>query len=107
MVGQRSLEPSALVRIQEGQPILSSTKDYERTGDVPNVVFSCGIIPEDDGTLKIYYGAGDTGLCLATTKIADLVKSCSGSVWEGKFDNLPLGGPSATGSIKLCKSTTW
>ena len=67
--------PSKLIG-RNPDPILSPIEDYERTGDVPNVVFSCGAIQENDGTLKVYYGASDTGLCLATGKITDLVKSC-------------------------------
>ncbi len=49
---------------------------YERTGDVPNVVFPCGAIPEDDGTLKVYYGAADTYIALAEARIDDLVQAC-------------------------------
>jgi predicted GH43/DUF377 family glycosyl hydrolase len=40
---------------------------------VPNVVFSCGVVPEEDGTVKIYWGAADTVLCLGTAWVADLV----------------------------------
>ncbi len=49
---------------------------YERTGDVPNVVFPCGAIPEEDGTLKMYYGAADTYIALAEAKIDDLIAAC-------------------------------
>ena len=57
-------------------PVLAPRKIYERTGDVPNVVFACGAVPEEDkGEIKIYYGAGDTCICVATAKIEDLVES--------------------------------
>ena len=49
---------------------------YERTGDVPNVVFPCGIVDEPDGTLKIYYGAADTCIALAEARIQDLLDLC-------------------------------
>jgi predicted GH43/DUF377 family glycosyl hydrolase len=40
---------------------------YERTGDVDQVVFPCGWVLADDGdTLRIYYGAADTSVCVAT-----------------------------------------
>lgn len=56
-------------------PILSPTEYYERVGEVPNVVFTCGAILEKDGELKIYYGAADTAICLATTHIDDLLST--------------------------------
>lgn len=41
--------------------------DYERTGDVGDVVFPCGYTLADDGdTLRFYYGAADTCVALAT-----------------------------------------
>jgi len=57
-------------------PILSPKEYYERTGDVPNVIFTCGVIPEDDGEVKIYYGAADTCICVATCQLQDLLSSC-------------------------------
>ncbi len=29
---------------------------WEISGYVPKVVFTCGAVPEDDGTVKIYWG---------------------------------------------------
>lgn len=49
---------------------------WERTGYVPNVVFSCGVIPEDDGMVRIYWGAADTVLCGGTASVADLANLC-------------------------------
>jgi 4-O-beta-D-mannosyl-D-glucose phosphorylase len=45
----------------------------ERVGDVSNVVFSCGWIPDDDGTVFIYYASSDTRIHVATTTIEKLV----------------------------------
>lgn len=53
---------------------------YERTGDVPNVVFPCGIILESDGTLKMYYGAADTCIAVAEAKLDDILKLCSNRI---------------------------
>ncbi|MHC4617285.1 MAG: glycoside hydrolase family 130 protein [Planctomycetota bacterium] len=59
-------------------PILSPREYYERVGDVNNVVFSCGAILEDDGkSLKIYYGASDTSICLGTADINELMQFCT------------------------------
>lgn len=49
---------------------------YERTGDVDNVVFPCGLIEESDGTVKMYYGAADTFIGLAEANIKDLIQIC-------------------------------
>jgi predicted GH43/DUF377 family glycosyl hydrolase len=56
--------------------ILEPQDPWERTGYVPNVVFSCGAVPEEDGTVKIYWGAADTVMCAGTALIADLVEMC-------------------------------
>lgn len=47
---------------------------YECTGDVPNVAFPCGTTIDDDGdTIKMYYGAADTSIALATGSIKQLL----------------------------------
>ena len=56
--------------------IVQPTDPWEVTGYVSNVVFTCGAIPEDDGTVKIYWGGADTVMCLGTAKIQDLVDLC-------------------------------
>lgn len=54
--------------------VFGPTTDYERTGDVPDVVFPCGWILEDDGdTIRMYYGAADSVVCLATASLAELL----------------------------------
>ena len=45
-------------------------RPYERTGDVDQVVFPCGwLLAEDGDTLRIYYGAADTSVCVATASL--------------------------------------
>jgi predicted GH43/DUF377 family glycosyl hydrolase len=56
--------------------IVSPEDPWELTGYVHNVVFSCGAVAEDDGTLKIYWGAADTVMCVGTASIADLIQLC-------------------------------
>jgi beta-1,4-mannooligosaccharide/beta-1,4-mannosyl-N-acetylglucosamine phosphorylase len=62
--------------------ILEPRELYERTGQVPNVVFPSGMIVErsdedgfalPDSDVKIYYGAADTVVGLATTTVAELL----------------------------------
>jgi len=56
--------------------ILTPEEPYELMGRVPNVVFSTGAIVEDTGELKLYYGAADTCICLATGEVEELVEAC-------------------------------
>ena len=57
-------------------PILTPREYYERVGDVGNVVFSCGAILEDDGKVKLYYGAADTCICLGFADVNELIDRC-------------------------------
>ena len=56
--------------------ILAPLAPYERTGDVPNVVFPCGLVhdPQTD-EVRLYYGAADSSICLATAQLADVVEA--------------------------------
>ena len=56
--------------------IFGPEEEYERTGDVPNVVFPCGLIVEDDNTVKMYYGAADTCIGMAEANIDDIIRLC-------------------------------
>lgn len=65
-------DPSRVVKRCD-VPILSPRDEYERIGDVGSVVFPCGAIVESDGEIKVYYGAADTCIGVATARLADLV----------------------------------
>lgn len=66
-------EPTRVVRRLPAW-ILAPLASYERTGDVPNVVFPCGLVhePETD-EVRLYYGAADSSICLATSRLGDLL----------------------------------
>jgi len=54
--------------------IFGPEEPYERFGDVANVVFPCGYtLAEDGDTLRLYYGAADTCMALATASIRCLL----------------------------------
>jgi predicted GH43/DUF377 family glycosyl hydrolase len=54
------------------QPIFEPQADYECEGFFGNVVFSCGLLYEDN-KLKIYYGAADTTICYAELGLEDVL----------------------------------
>lgn len=56
--------------------ILQPEDQWEVTGYVHNVVFTCGAVPEDDGTIKIYWGGADKVMCAGTAVIEELVDMC-------------------------------
>ena len=58
------------------EPIISPDLNYERIGDVGNVIFSNGWIIEERGEVKIYYSGADTNICLATTTVDYLISLC-------------------------------
>jgi beta-1,4-mannooligosaccharide/beta-1,4-mannosyl-N-acetylglucosamine phosphorylase len=69
-------DPSKIIG-RSAVPVLSPREYYERIGDIGNVVFSCGAVPNPhSGGLKIYYGAGDTCICVGTSTIEELVACC-------------------------------
>jgi predicted GH43/DUF377 family glycosyl hydrolase len=54
--------------------VIAPLAPYERTGDVPNVVFPCGLVHDvASGELRLYYGAADTSVCLATAQLDEVV----------------------------------
>ena len=67
--------PSKIIGISD-RWILQPEDPWEVSGYVPNVVFTCGAVPEDDGTVKIYWGGADTVMCMGTAQIDDLVQLC-------------------------------
>jgi predicted GH43/DUF377 family glycosyl hydrolase len=56
--------------------ILEPEDSWERVGYVPNVVFCCAAVPEEDGSLKIYWGGADTVMCVGTALVNELVDYC-------------------------------
>ena len=59
------------------QPLMVPEAPYEVSGGFRNdVIFPCGMILEENGEVKIYYGAADTVTCLATAAVDDLIALC-------------------------------
>ncbi|MBN2863457.1 MAG: glycoside hydrolase family 130 protein [Bacteroidales bacterium] len=68
-------DPSRILAVGE-EWILQPEEVYEITGYVHNVVFTCGAVPEEDGSIKIYWGAADKVMCVGTAEIERLVDHC-------------------------------
>ena len=57
--------------------ILGPEEDYERHGNCDNTVFPCGAIADyDKDQIRLYYGACDNYICLATGSLSELVQAC-------------------------------
>ena len=61
-------------------PLIAPENYYEtQSGFRKHEIFPGGMILEDNGEVKIYYGASDTVECLATAKLEDLIALCTES----------------------------
>lgn len=70
------VDPSKVIGICD-RPLLAPEAPYETKGGFRNnVIFPGGMILEDNGEVKIYYGAADAVECLATANVDDLIALC-------------------------------
>jgi beta-1,2-mannobiose phosphorylase / 1,2-beta-oligomannan phosphorylase len=67
------LNDPTIVLARTGEPIFKPETDYEKSGDVPNVVFPCGAIVKDK-KIFLYYGGGDLVTGVATLEIDQLLE---------------------------------
>ena len=66
-------EPWRVIRRSEDW-IFGPHADYEMIGDVPRVVFPCGLVlDEETRELRVYYGAADTVVALVTAYFDDVL----------------------------------
>ena len=75
-VGLALLDRDEPTRVLRRLPnwVFAPLAPYERSGDVPNVVFPCGLLHDAaTGELRLYYGAADDSICLATARLDDLL----------------------------------
>lgn len=68
-------DPSRVLAYSRGY-LLWPEHTYEMQGRVSNVVFTCNALLEEDGTVRVYYGAADTNIGLATAKLQDILDAC-------------------------------
>lgn len=68
-------DPSIILGVSD-EWILQPEDSWEVSGYVPNVVFTCGAIPEKNGSVKIYWGGADSVMCVGSANINELVDLC-------------------------------
>jgi beta-1,4-mannooligosaccharide/beta-1,4-mannosyl-N-acetylglucosamine phosphorylase len=69
-------DPSRIIGMSRS-PLLAPEAAYEIDGGFRNhVIFPGGMVLEESGEVKIYYGAADTVECLATAHVDDLLRLC-------------------------------
>nr|MEE4269311.1 glycoside hydrolase family 130 protein [Candidatus Krumholzibacteria bacterium] len=87
---------AVLLDLDDPRRVIARTRDnlleprlpWELTGQVPNVVFPGGLTVDsvdaqgfapDTAAVRVYYGAADTAVGLATATLADLISACKES----------------------------
>lgn len=68
-------DPSKVIGMSR-VPLIAPEVPYERKGFRNDVIFAGGMILEDDGEVKIYYGAADTVEALALSTVDELTALC-------------------------------
>jgi predicted GH43/DUF377 family glycosyl hydrolase len=69
-------DPTKVLRRSEGW-IFGPREQYERSGDVNDVVFPCGWVQVGE-ELRIYYGSADTSVSVASAKMKDIMEFING-----------------------------
>jgi len=72
------LEHPQHVLTRSSRPVLEPAREYELRGLYGNCVFSNGLIADEDGTLRVYYGAGDRICAAADTTVQEMVDAAKG-----------------------------
>jgi predicted GH43/DUF377 family glycosyl hydrolase len=67
-------EDTCKVLLRSAEWVFGPEEPYERVGDVGDVVFPCGLTHDPKtGDIKLYYGAADTSIALATANVSELL----------------------------------
>lgn len=68
-------DPTKIIGLSK-EPLMIPEYSYELNGFRNNVLFPGGMILEESGEVKIYYGAADTVECLAIADVNDMLSLC-------------------------------
>ena len=69
-------DPGKIIGLSKEPLIAPETEVETDMGFRTNVIFPGGLIAENDGTVKIYYGASDSVECLAISTVKELLDLC-------------------------------
>jgi predicted GH43/DUF377 family glycosyl hydrolase len=64
------------VLARAADPVFEPLKEYEKQGEIADVVFSCGTVVRGD-TLFLYYGGADKVVGVATASLSHIIKALS------------------------------
>lgn len=67
------LQQPAIVLYRTQPYLLAPATDYEMTGDVPNVIFPCASLHDEEGKVVVYYGAADTVVGIVFGRIPEII----------------------------------
>lgn len=70
-------DPTKVIGMSKVPLIAPETKYEVEEGFRASVIFPGGMLLEDDGEVKMYYGASDTVECLATANVDELLALCT------------------------------
>ena len=66
-------DPTKIIR-RTPSWVLGPDAEYERVGDVPNVVFPTGLVHDEArDELRLYYGAADLAVAMASARYSEVV----------------------------------
>ena len=70
-MGYVLLDKDDLTKVIErsNRPILSPTLEWEKKGEVPNVIFGCGLVPLSKNKLRFFYAGADKSTGYADLKL--------------------------------------
>jgi len=72
------LEHPERILTRSKRPVLHPRAKYERDGIYAHCVFHNGLVADEDGSLMVYYGAGDRICATAATTIDEMVAAAKG-----------------------------
>jgi predicted GH43/DUF377 family glycosyl hydrolase len=81
------LETPTRVISRSDEWVFEPEREYELFGDVDKVVFPCGWV-EVDGEVRIYYGAADSRMALASAKVTDLLDYMKSTAGRMRRDDI-------------------
>ena len=64
--------PEKVISISS-EPVFVPEAEYELKGIYGECVFSNGMVADEDGTLRVYYGAADTICAAAVTTVDEMI----------------------------------